>query len=144
MDMANSSDNANILREKLAELPDDFADFADIYEKDLRPILEEREAERKQALSAAKQNTIIGVVIAVVAAVIGFGILKIGPVGVIGIIIGFVVAGWGYPKVHEITKQTKEFLITPVAQRFGLTYNSGASLNAESLLQKSKDLTNVT
>ena len=138
--MTKTDAQQDVLRARLAELPEDFAYFADVYESDLRPVLEAREAERKNALDSAKKNSVIGIAIVAIAAVIGFGVIKVGAVGIIGIIIGFIVAGWGYPKVNEIAKQTKEFLITPIAERLGLSYNSGASLKAEELLIQSREL----
>lgn len=128
--------NAPSLAHRLADLPEDFSDFVDIYERELHPQLAEKEAERKHAWEAAKQRAIVGAVIAVVAAFVGLVILHVPWLAIIGVFVGVGVGASGFPAVNSVSKQAKVMMITPIAAKFGLTYNEQVSQTAEANLLK--------
>jgi hypothetical protein len=136
----NDENKNGALSSRLAKLPSDFADFSDIYERDLLPALTEKERERQDAWGRAKKFGLFGALGAIAVGAGGFlafkSLLALIPAGILG---GGVWA-WGYSAVQNVAKQAKQTMIVPIANRFGLTYSEEPGMQAEENLTKGKAL----
>lgn len=136
----NGDQTQSGLASRLASLPDDFSDFAEIYEREIRPVLQEKEQERLNAWGKAKKFGLFGIIGALAIGGGGFALFKslfvLIPAGIVGV--GLFI--FGYSAVQEVAKRAKQAMIQPVASRFGLTYNEQPSVTAETNLMQSKAL----
>jgi hypothetical protein len=58
--------------EAMDGLRDEFADFAGIYQNEIRPALQAREHDREQAVSKARKYRYIGIALGLAIALVGF------------------------------------------------------------------------
>jgi hypothetical protein len=110
------------LSEAMEGLPKDFGFFEERFNTSIRPGLSAREGDRVKAIAKQRNFTIIGVVIAIAATAVGFGVFH-EPFGIfLGAIAGFGMYAWGTMDINKLGKETKLMLIEPVAGEFGLAY----------------------
>lgn len=136
----NDENNSGGLSNRLANLPSDFADFSEIYERDLRPALTEKEAERLAAWSKAKKFGAFGAIGALIVGGGGFLAFKSLMVLIPAGFLGGGLWAWGYSAVQNVAKQAKQTMIMPIANRFGLSYAEEPSALADENLLKGKSL----
>lgn len=134
----NKSVTASSIEERLATLPEDFSHFSTVYAEEIQPVLAEKEHQRQGAMAKAKQMGIIGVLVGLVVAGGGFFLFKsIFPV-FIGGILGAGTVIYGMSGVSDLMKQAKEAMVTPIASQFGLKFDPTASGSAEANLAACK------
>ncbi|MAK61810.1 MAG: hypothetical protein CMK09_12595 [Ponticaulis sp.] len=133
--MPTSDKSSGSITDRLHKLPDEFRHFEQIYEREIRPVLVEKEIDRKAAMNKAKSVGLIGVVAGVLVAVGGFLLMKTFFAIVIGLVVGGGAIIYGMSGVSYVMKHAKELMVTPVAEKFGLTYNEAASPLAEGHLK---------
>ena len=121
-------------------MPPEFAEFAGIYERDLRLTLEQKEQERKRALDKAKKTGVIGLAVGIALVVLGLLIFR-SPFAVIpGVLVGFGALFFGSSELRKVASGGKDVMVKPVAERFGITYNEEPSPEAETNLHKCREL----
>lgn len=106
----------------LSGLPKDFDHFARVFQDEIRPALAAREAERIAAVARARQTRWIGGAIIAVGALLGLILFKMPVIAIIAAIIGFGVIGWGMTGVQQLSKEAKALIVRPVADQFGLVF----------------------
>ncbi len=112
------------LKKALDGLPDDFKDFARLFQNDIRPALRAREGERVAAADQARQGRWVGGGIGLAIAAIG-GLLTRHPAALIaGGVLGFMYAGWRGMPLQKLQGEAKEMIVHPVATKLGLSFNS--------------------
>ena len=135
---SGTSSSSGDLTARLAGLPEDFSEFADIYDRELQPVLQEKEQERKAAVANARNYGVIGVVVGVVAAAGLIFLIKSPFAAIPGGIIGFGALAYGYSGIRTITQQVKTLIIDLITSRFGLIYSEKAELSAEANLDQQR------
>ena len=133
--MAKSETSSSSISDRLLKLPEEFQHFAGIYDKELRPVLERKEQDRKEAMGKARYYGAIGVGAGLLVGAGGFFLTKSIFAIIIGVVAAVGMVAWGMSGVGSVMKQAKQLMVTPVAERFGLTYNEDASAVAEQHLQ---------
>ena len=128
------------LAARLAELPEDFQAFNQIYEQDIQPALAEKELERQQAWGKAKKFILFGVLAAIIAGGGLFFFLKSVFAVIPGVVIGVGIVIFRFNDLNKVRAQAKQLMIQPVASEFGITYNEKPSEAAESNLGKLRQL----
>ena len=108
--------------EAVADLPADFAGFAEIYERDIRPGLLEREADRVRAAAKAVQGRWYGGGLAVLGGGLGFFVLALPLVGILAIVGGLGIVGIMGADLNRIGKEAKSLIVQPVAREFNLDF----------------------
>jgi len=132
--MPTSDDKTSPLAARLSALPEGFQHFTDIYDRELQPVLVERERDRQAAIAEAKKFGIIGVVVAVLMALGAVFLLKAPMAIFFALIVGAGFIYFGVSKVQTVMGHAKQAMIPPVAAQFGLTYNEAVSDVAEANL----------
>ena len=103
-------------------LPNDFNSFARIYQDEIRPALQAREADRIRAADKARQARYVAFAIGLVVAGIGWFTFR-SPIGIIlGAVLGFGYAAWGARDISRLGKEAKSLIVTPVARQFDLSF----------------------
>ena len=126
------TDPAGRLREALVGLPAEFQSFAEVFETEIRPALQAREAGRTRAARRAVQCRWAAGVIAVIAVLAGFtsGHAWIAIAG--GLLAAGVVAAGEY-RLNQIARDAKALIVVPISERLGLSFTiapgSVASIN---------------
>ncbi len=115
--------DAGGLSAALKGLPPEFAGFAQVFERDIRPSLIAREADRVAAAERAIQTRWIGGAIILVGALAGFVVLRLPLVGVLAIMAGIGVIVWGHMGVSRLAAQAKTLIVAPIAGHFGLSFD---------------------
>lgn len=111
-----------LIQQAMNGLPDDFADFARIYQDELRPTLLGREDERQLAARDATRWTWIGISIGVIGVAFALLIARVPQLAFIAGVIGFSVVGAGRSKLRKFSREAKTLLVQPVAQQFNLAF----------------------
>lgn len=106
----------------LGDLPPEFRGFDQIFEREIRPALLEREAERVAAAQKAVQTRWIGGAIVVGGALLGLLVLKMPVVAIIVAIIGFGVVGWGNMGIMKLAGEAKSLIVEPIARELQLSF----------------------
>ncbi|MEO0714398.1 MAG: hypothetical protein AAFY37_10845, partial [Pseudomonadota bacterium] len=83
------------IKAALDGLPDDFRDFGRVFQTEIQPALRDREHQRVSAADTARKSTWAAVAIGVIGAIVGFGVFKAPPVGVIAIVVAIGTAALG-------------------------------------------------
>ncbi|WP_321489820.1 DUF3137 domain-containing protein [uncultured Hyphomonas sp.] len=110
--------------EAMDGLRDEFAGFAEIYQSEIRPALQERENDREQAVSKARKFRYIGIGLGLLIALIGIVGFK-SPFGpFLGVIVGFGLVTWGGQDLKKFGKEAKELLVQPVVRQLGLNFEA--------------------
>jgi Protein of unknown function (DUF3137) len=104
-------------------LPQDFSDFPNVYQTELRPKLQAREAERQRVAKAAIRWSWLGALIALTGAFVGLFLFRVPQFVIVAGFIGFAVHGAGRSPLNRLAKQAKRLIIDPVAATFALRYN---------------------
>lgn len=112
---------ARDLREALSGLPEEFHAFADVFDEQIRPALQKREADRALAAKRAVQCRWAAGGIAVLGVLgwFAFGEFWIAIAG--GVIAMLVVAGGEYA-LNKLAKEAKALIVVPIAEKFGLRF----------------------
>ncbi|MAP94247.1 MAG: hypothetical protein CMK07_04775 [Ponticaulis sp.] len=134
-----SSSNKKTLASVLAELPEDFSEFATIYEKDLKPSLADMEQDRLKAMSRAKTYGVYALLALLIVGGLAIFIFKSPLAGIVGIVAAVGTAAFGLTGVHEVTKKARTMMVSSVASKFGLTYNEEPSAHANNHLQSCRN-----
>ncbi|HPF23059.1 MAG TPA: DUF3137 domain-containing protein [Hyphomonas sp.] len=109
--------------EAMDGLTDEFAGFARVYQDEIQPALQAREAEREQAVAKARKYRYIGIAAGIAIAAIGFLAFK-SPFGAfLGVIVGFGLGAWGAQDIQRLGKEAKLLIVEPVARHFNLTFD---------------------
>lgn len=111
-----------LIQQAMNGLPDDFSDFARIYQNELRPTLLGREGERQAAAQEASRWTWVGTSIGVVGAALALMIARVPQLAIVAGVIGFAVVGAGRSKLRKFSREAKTLLVQPVAQQFDLAF----------------------
>jgi Protein of unknown function (DUF3137) len=128
------------LSEAMEGLPKDFGFFAERFTSSIQPKLAGREADRVKAIAKQRNFGIIGVVIAIAATAIGFGVFQ-EPFGIfLGAIAGFGMYAWGSSDINKLGKETKLMLVEPVAAEFDIAYELSCLRPADFMTFRSLDL----
>lgn len=106
----------------LGDLPPEFRGFDQIFEREIRPALLEREDERIAAAKKAIQTRWIGGAIVVGGIILGMAVLKMPAVSIIIAIIGFGVVGWGNMGIMKLAGEAKSLIVEPIARELGLSF----------------------
>jgi hypothetical protein len=120
--MAEGQGQELTIDQAMEGLPKDFAFFADRFRTTIQPQLTAREDERVAALKRQFNFTLIGVVIGVALAAVGFIFFQ-HPLGVFfGLMVGGGMYAWGSTAISKLKTETKLLLIEPVSAEFGMSY----------------------
>jgi len=117
----NLTEAAAELRQALSDMPAEFQSFADVFEEQIRPALQAREADRIKAAKRAIQCRWAAGVIGVIA-VLGwftFGHFWIAVVG--GLLAAMVVAAGEY-LLNQIAKEAKALIVVPISEKLGVRF----------------------
>lgn len=106
----------------LGDLPPEFRGFDQIFEREIRPALLERESERIAAAKKAIQTRWIGGAIVVGGVIFGLAVLKMPVVSIIVAIIGFGVVGWGNMAIMKLAGEAKHLIVQPIARELKLAF----------------------
>jgi hypothetical protein len=106
----------------LSNLPPEFRGFEQVFEREIRPALLEREAERVAAAKKAIQTRWIGGAIVVGGVILGMAVLKMPVVSIIVAIIGFGVVGWGNMGIMKLAGEAKHLIVQPIARELKLDF----------------------
>lgn len=110
-------------RHPFDNLPIDFSELREVYERDIQPELEAQEKLRAAAAAKSRQYLIIGILAGLLVGGGGFLLFR----NPIPIVIALVLAGgcyaFGAMDLNKIRKQAKQMLVKPVAEAMGLTYD---------------------
>ncbi|MFN4224781.1 MAG: DUF3137 domain-containing protein [Hyphomonas sp.] len=106
----------------LGELPPEFRGFDQVFEREIRPALLQREAERIEAARKAIQTRWIGGAIIVAGIIVGMVLLKMAVVSIIVAIIGFGVIGWGNMGIMKLQGEAKQLIVEPIARELQLSF----------------------
>ncbi|MEO1643498.1 MAG: hypothetical protein AAFR74_09190, partial [Pseudomonadota bacterium] len=109
-----------LIRQAMNGLPDDFSDFARVYQDELRPALLSREGERQDAAKDATRWTWIGASLGIVGAATALMLARVPQLAIVAGVIGFAVVGAGRSKLRKFSREAKTLLVQPVAQQFDL------------------------
>lgn len=104
-------------------LPSDFENFPRIYQDELRPALQAKEAERQAAAKASVRWSWVGALIAALGVIFGFLVFRVPQLAIVAGIIGFAVHGAGRGPLNQIGKRAKQMIIEPVTSRFGMQFD---------------------
>lgn len=138
-DQMNTSDHKDF-QERLANMPPEFSDFSSMFEREIRPALQEKEVDRIAAWKKAKTFGAIGIVSAAIIAGLAIFVFKTPFAAIFGAFVGFGFGAYGYSDVQKISAHAKELMVGPVAERFGLTFNSAVSEKAKTNLEMCRSL----
>ncbi len=116
------SDEEAALAGAMAGLPQEFAGFAEVYERRIRPQLIEREGERVRAARMARTATWAGGGVGVLGALTGFFALSMPMVAIVSIVIGFAIVAIGRVALERLKKEARTLIVGPVAEHFGLDF----------------------
>ncbi|MEL6724587.1 MAG: DUF3137 domain-containing protein [Pseudomonadota bacterium] len=119
----HSSDIDSTILLAMRGLPKDFSDFPRVYQDELRPALQAKEAERQAAAKNSVRWSWAGAAIALVGIVIGFFVFRVPQFALVAGIIGFAVHGAGRGPLNQIGKRAKQMIIDPVTARFGMSFD---------------------
>ena len=108
----------------LAGLPSDFAGFGRIFEREIRPALQEREMERIKAADLARKATWGGVAVGVGGAALGLLAFGLPQVAFLAGFAGLLIAGLGRAPIGRIASEAKALLVTPIARELSLEFAS--------------------
>ena len=125
--------NYSPLHVRLAQLPADFAGLADLYESNLRPLLEEKERQRKTEAGKAKQFGMVGGAVGLVAVLIAF-FTKLPFLAILGLVGGGGTWFFGSSGLRRMSGEAKELMVVPIANQFGILYNSIPGVTTETNL----------
>lgn len=106
----------------LSGLPDDFRNFASVFETRIRPVLREREHDRASAAAKAIKGRWYGLGVALVGAAIGLFLVKAPPMAIFAAVAGLGTTTFMGSDLRRIGKEAKQLMVTPVASEFGLNY----------------------
>jgi len=106
----------------LADLPEEFRGFDRVFEEEIRPGLIAREAERIAAAKKAIQTRWIGGAIIVAGAALGLAVFKSPAVAIVIAIIGFGVIGWGNMGIMKLEGEAKWLIVEPIARKLELSF----------------------
>ena len=127
-DISTSIHNARPLSQ-LAHMRPEFADVVRIWETELAPELDTREALRKQTIARAKSRTIVGVLVALPVVIVmmflsgGAGFFF--PLSFFaGAVIVILVSGFDWLKVYSMKSQTKDLILSTACRPFGFRYET--------------------
>ncbi len=132
--MASDSSNQEAdprLISALQGLPPDLGDFADVYERKIRPQLLAREDERIRAADTARRALWGGAALGIAGALGGFFGLGLPIVGILGIGAGFAVIAMGRVPLGRLQAQSKGLLVRPVAEKLGLEFDEAPGERAD-------------
>ena len=108
--------------EAMDGLAEEFAGFAQVYQSDIRPVLQAREMDREQAVAKARKYRYLGIGLGLAAALIGMVGLK-SVFGVfLGAVLGFGMVSWGAQDLKKLGKEAKSLIVQPVARQLGLNF----------------------
>ncbi|MEO1473500.1 MAG: DUF3137 domain-containing protein [Pseudomonadota bacterium] len=111
------------IKAALDGLPDDFRDFGRVFQTEIQPALRDREHQRVSAADTARKSTWAAVAIGVIGAIVGFGVFKAPPVGVIAIVVAIGTAALGRAPLSRIGKEAKGLIVQPIAARLDLMFD---------------------
>ena len=127
-DISAAIHNARPLSE-LAHMRPEFADVMRIWDTELAPELDAREALRKQTIARAKSRTIVGVLVALPVVIVmmflsgGAGFFF--PLSFFaGAVIVILVSGFDWLKVYSMKSQTKDLILSTACRPFGFRYET--------------------
>lgn len=106
----------------LADLPEEFRGFDQVFENEIRPGLIAREAERIAAARKAIQTRWIGGAIIVAGAALGLAVFKAPVVAIVIAIVGFGVIGWGSMEITKLGGEAKWLIVEPIARKLELNF----------------------
>lgn len=118
------SDIDPIIQLAMRGLPDDFADFPRVYQDELRPALQAREAERQAVARNAVRWSWVGALIAGLGLVFAFMVFRVPQFAIVAGIIGFAVHGAGRTPLSQFSKRAKQVIIDPVTAQFGMVFDA--------------------
>lgn len=118
-----NSDIDPLIQLAMRGLPDDFSDFPRVYQDELRPALQAKEEERQIAAKNSVRWTWVGILIGLLGGVFGFLVFRVPQLAIVAGIIGFAVHGAGRGPLNQIGKRAKSMIITPVTDRFGMSFD---------------------
>lgn len=104
-------------------LPKDFADFPRIYQDELRPALQAKEAERQVAAKNSVRWSWVGALVALLGVIFGFFVFRVPQLAIVAGIIGFAVHGAGRGPLNEVRKRAKAMIVNPVADQFKMDFD---------------------
>lgn len=104
-------------------LPKDFEDFPRIYQDELRPALQAKEAERQVAAKNSVRWSWVGALVALLGVIFGFFVFRVPQLAIVAGIIGFAVHGAGRGPLNEVRKRAKAMIVTPVADQFKMIFD---------------------
>lgn len=103
-------------------MPADFAGFEQIYHTRLRPELAAMEEGRLRAASTAKRGYVVGVLIALAGAGIGFLGFNEPALAIFGVIAGIGASTFMGANLRAIGAKAKSMMVVPVAGELGLNF----------------------
>jgi hypothetical protein len=111
-----------VLREAFAGLSGDFDRFIQAYEENIRPALQEREAERAAAAKRSIQSWWTGGTVIAVSVITAVFIFREPAIAILGGLAGMGLIGWGSLPLNRLSREAKALLVEPVARELGLDY----------------------
>lgn len=123
-DQATDTDSGTdpALKEAFSGLPADFDRFIQAYEEKIRPVLQEREAERAEAAKRSIQSWWTGGTVILVSLVIAILIFREPAIAILGGLAGAGWIGWGQLPLNRVSREAKALLVEPVARELNLEY----------------------
>ena len=108
--------------EALSGLPDDFVNFDQVYQSEIRPALQRQEGRRRKAANTARKSTWLGAAGGGVGAVAGFAALDIPQLGIASLVIAGVAIFLGRSPLRKIKSESKDLIVEPVARALDIAF----------------------
>ena len=106
----------------LEGLPSDFGGFDRHYQDVIRPALRVREADRQAAAAKAIKGRWMGVAIGLAGVIIGLFLARVPFITIGGVMAGLGTYAFMRQDLAQIGKEAKTLMVTPVAERLGLSF----------------------
>ncbi len=112
------------ITQAMAGLPADFDGFDRVFEREIRPALLEREADRAAAADRAKRWSLFAALGGAAGAGVGIFVFSMPQIAIASAIAAGLAAFVGWAPLNKIKKEAKTLIVGPIAARFGLDYQA--------------------
>jgi hypothetical protein len=103
-------------------LPSDFDGFGHIFQRDIRPALAAREADRVTAAAQAIRGRWEGGAVAAIGGALAFFAAQAPQLAILAAVAGFAYAVWRGSPLRQIGRDAKSLLVEPVARQLDLGF----------------------